>query len=76
MTELLEKVFIEAAKLPPEDQNALAAFLLHELVSERRWTQVFAQSQDALAKLADEALAEFTAGRTTPAEEACDLPRH
>jgi hypothetical protein len=39
---------------------------LQELEDERRWDRSFANSQDALARLADEALAEHHAGRTEP----------
>ncbi len=66
MTELLEKALREVAKLPPADQDALAAILLAELASEQRWDESFARSQDALAKLAEEALAEHRAGLTKP----------
>ena len=64
MTELLEKAFGEASKLPTDEQDKLAAWILEELVSERRWDAAFAKSSDALAKLADKALAEYRAGRT------------
>ena len=57
MTEL-ERAFAEASKLPPQEQAALAAWILQELASERRWEQAFAESADTLAELADEALAE------------------
>jgi len=60
MTKLLQKAFTEAAKLPSKDQDAFAQLILDELTSERRWTRAFAKSQDKLAKLADEALTEFT----------------
>lgn len=55
MTDLLQKAFAEASKLPPEEQEAIAQWLLQELESERRWDEAFAGSQDALAKLAAEA---------------------
>jgi hypothetical protein len=64
MTELLQKAFREAAKLSPEDQDALASLLLAELESERRWEKKFARSEDALVKLADEALRDDDAGHT------------
>lgn len=64
MTKLLEKAFNEASKLPQSDQDSLAQFLLAELESERRWNQVFAESQTELALLADEALGEFREGKT------------
>lgn len=64
MTELLEKAFREAAKLPPEAQDAIAALLLAELESERRWDDLFARSQKELTKLADDALRDDDAGET------------
>jgi len=33
---------------------------------ERRWDEAFARSQDLLARMAQEALQEYQAGRTTP----------
>jgi len=64
MTDLLEKALTEVAKLPASEQDALAAILLAELASERRWADSFARSQDALAELANEALNEYRAGLT------------
>jgi hypothetical protein len=66
MTQLLEKALNEIAKLPASDQDAVAAILLEELASEQRWSESFAKSQDSLAKLAEQALAEYAAGRTKP----------
>jgi hypothetical protein len=66
MTQLLQRAFAEASKLPDPEQDAFASLLLAELESERRWTQSFAASQNQLAKMADEALAEFEAGETLP----------
>jgi hypothetical protein len=64
MTKLLEEAFAEASKLPEQEQDALAAAILEELASERRWDQAFADSADLLAQLADQALAEHRAGKT------------
>ena len=64
MTKLLEKAFQEAAKLPVEEQDALACAVLEELASERRWDELFAGSSDLLGELAQEALEEHRAGRT------------
>jgi hypothetical protein len=64
MTNLLQKAFDEASKLPEAEQDALGRALLEELASERRWEELFAGSHDVLADLADEALAEHRAGRT------------
>ncbi len=66
MTKLLEKAFGEASKLSLQEQDALATWILEELASEARWDSLFANSSDALGKLADEALEEFRAGRTKP----------
>ena len=66
MTKLLEKAFEEAARLPDEEQDALAQALLAELAYERRWDDLFAGSTDVLGELAEEALAEHRAGRTKP----------
>ncbi len=64
MTELLEKAFAEASTLPAEEQDRFATWMLEELTSERRWAEAFANSGDVLERLADEALAEYRAGRT------------
>jgi hypothetical protein len=66
MTKRLEKALEQVAKLPASEQNAVAAILLEELASEERWAQSFAKSQEELAKLAEQALAEYNAGRTKP----------
>jgi hypothetical protein len=64
MNTRLEEASAQAAQLPPDEQEALAALLLDEIASERLWDQAFAQSQNQIAKLADEALTEFQEGRT------------
>lgn len=66
MTQLLERAYAEVARLPEADQDAIATLILEELEDERKWQTSFAQSQDALARLAEEALAEHRAGRTKP----------
>lgn len=62
MTQLLEKAFKEASKLPVVDQNALAKWVLEELEAEKKWELMFAESEDVLDKLADEALAVYRLG--------------
>lgn len=69
MTELLEKAFAEAAKLPQEAQDMLARMLLDDLAAEEKWDDAFAKSQDKLALLADEALAEYRDGKTKTLDE-------
>jgi hypothetical protein len=66
MTQLLDKALSEVAKLPASEQDAVAALVLEELASEKRWSLSFAKSQDLLAKLAEEALAEYASGQTKP----------
>ena len=66
MTDLLEKALDEVKKLPPSEQDAVAAILLQELAAEQRWSDSFANSQDVLEKLAQEALAQHRAGQTKP----------
>ncbi|PIX26514.1 MAG: hypothetical protein COZ69_00500 [Deltaproteobacteria bacterium CG_4_8_14_3_um_filter_45_9] len=66
MTKLLEKVFAEVSKLPEIEQNKVAKWLLDELASERRWEKAFAESEDVLSQLADEALEEHRQGKTKP----------
>jgi len=66
MTELLERAFQEASKLPDMQQNRIARWLLDELLSEKKWDSLFADSEDLLANLADEALKEHRAGKTKP----------
>ena len=69
MTKLLKEVLAKLSKLSPERQDELAAWLLAEMEDEARWAKSFAESQDALAKLADEALDEHRRGETRPLEE-------
>jgi len=64
MTNLLEQAIERISKLPEAEQDEIASALLDELESEEGWASRFAQSQDVLAGLADEALAEHRAGRT------------
>ena len=69
MTELLERAIQQVKQLPEEEQDAIAAVILEELQSEARWDAAFARSQEQLAQLAGEALAEYHAGKTR------ELPR-
>jgi hypothetical protein len=64
MTEALEKAFIQISKLPEEEQDTFAEWITQELESEKRWNQLFEQSQDILEMLADEALQDFRDGKT------------
>ncbi|MBK1642739.1 hypothetical protein CKO12_12835 [Chromatium okenii] len=66
MTQLLEQAFQEASKLPDIQQNMIARWLLDELSVEKKWDFLFAESEDFLAGLADEALQEYHTGKTKP----------
>lgn len=64
MTDQLARAFAAAERLPDDDQNALAAWILAEIQSERRWDEAFERSGDQLAALAGAALCEHDAGET------------
>ena len=66
MTTLLEQAFAEAASLPPDEQDALAAWIIEELRAGRRWQRNLEQSEVALGQLADEAIADYSTARTRP----------
>jgi len=66
MIKLLEKAIAEISKLPKQEQDTLATWILEELASEQRWGKAFGESRDQLAKLADEALDEHREGKTQP----------
>jgi hypothetical protein len=63
MSPLLEKAIEEIRKMPEEQQEVFTGFILAELEVERRWDELFEQSQDLLSELADEALKEHWAGK-------------
>jgi hypothetical protein len=67
MGKLLERAIEEAHKLDAAEQEAVGAWLLAEIESERRWNELFSKSPpEALERLAAEALEDHRAGRTTP----------
>ena len=66
MTNLLEQAFAKVARLPDDEQDLFARWLMDELESERRWSRSFETSPDQLADLAQEAIDEDLAGRTEP----------
>jgi len=66
MTQLLKRAFQEASKLPVAGQNALAKWLLQELKAEKKWEKMFADSEDVLDRLANEALRSHRKGKTKP----------
>ncbi len=66
MTRLLEEAFRKASELPETEQDTFAKWLLEELESEREWDRMFAESQDVLSRLADEAIEAHRKGETKP----------
>jgi hypothetical protein len=63
-TQLLERAFAEAAKLPIPQQDALATLVMEEMEAEKKWDDTFANSQHMLSKMAEQALAEHKNGET------------
>jgi hypothetical protein len=66
MTKVLEQAFGEASKLSESEQDAIGKWLLAEIRSEGEWDRSFSDSQDVLARLAQDALAEHRRGETEP----------
>ena len=64
MTKLLDKAFQEASKLPEMTQNALAKWLMEEMEDEKEWEAAFAETEDILERLADNALLSDKHGKT------------
>jgi hypothetical protein len=64
MTELLEQVITKLKTLPESEQDVIATMVLEELEDDMKWGKAFAHSEDILAKLAAEAMAEYRAGKT------------
>lgn len=65
MTRALDAVIAKLERLPAEEQDRIARWLLDELADEDLWARQFATSQEAMSKLAAEARADRAAGRTT-----------
>ena len=66
MTQLLEKAIARLQQLSPEEQDAMAQFILDELEDEQRWDEAFAHSQDALSRLAEEVRHDIQTGKVKP----------
>ena len=69
MTQALSTAVATAAQLPAEEQDALAAILLEEMESEERWSALFADSQNLLERMANEAIQDFQAGGVQPIDQ-------
>lgn len=66
MGKAMERAVAEVSKLPEAEQEIVAAWILAELESERRWDALFARSTDLLAEMAADAVREDEAGLTLP----------
>ena len=64
MTDLLQRAFAEASKLPADQQDRVAQWLLDELADEEQWDRRLSETTDALSRLAREALDEHRSGAT------------
>lgn len=66
MSALLEKAIDQARRLPSDQQDALAAIVPAEIDDETRWDNTFADSQDVLERMANQADEEDRRGWTKP----------
>jgi hypothetical protein len=72
VSKVLQQALTELTKLPETEQDAVGAWILAELESERKWDELFARSPDLLAEMAAEAIREDDAGLTEPLDpESC-----
>jgi hypothetical protein len=62
MNALLEKALAEVARLPEDEQEAIAALILDEIAADRGWDERFAKTQDQLGVLVRSARAEVARG--------------
>jgi hypothetical protein len=69
MTTALQDAFNQASALPDAQQEALAAIVLEEIAAEKKWQKAFEGSQDVLARMATEAVAEDERGETRDLDE-------
>jgi hypothetical protein len=68
MTTLLDQAIAELQKRPPAQQDAIASLIFAELEDEARWDAAFAQSQDALSRIAAKVRADIKAGKVRKIE--------
>jgi hypothetical protein len=66
MTRALQDAFDAAARLPDQQQDALAAAILEDLALEQQWEARLASKLGRLERLADEALADHAGDRSLP----------
>ncbi|MGB3788182.1 MAG: hypothetical protein WA949_09235 [Phormidesmis sp.] len=64
MTEPLKQAIEHPKSLDADKQDVIAALIMEELEDEAKWDTTFASSQNLLADLATEAMAEYNSGQT------------
>jgi hypothetical protein len=70
MTELLQQAIAQIQKLPPDQQDAIAARFLAELRDEQKWeTRFAATTDDQWDQMAAMVREEIAAGETVPLGE-------
>lgn len=70
MTELLQQAIAQIQKLPPDQQDAIAARFLEELQDEQKWeTRFAATTDDQWDQMAAMVRQEIVAGETIPLDE-------
>jgi hypothetical protein len=70
MTELLQQAIAQIQKLPPDQQDAIAARFLAELQDEQRWeTQFAATTDDQWDQMAAMVRQEIAKGETVQLDE-------
>jgi hypothetical protein len=70
MTELLQQATAQIQKLPPDQQDAIAARFLGELQDEKKWEARFAATtDDQWDQMAAMVRQEVAKGETTPLDE-------
>lgn len=62
----LDVAFAEAMKLPPDQQELFASFLLAELQDDSEWQRKFLAGSNRLSEMAKEARSEYDSGKTEP----------
>ena len=69
MTELLESALRKVAKLPKEEQDAIASQIIETLQDEAAWKERLARNPQKLRQLAEEARREHREGKTHALDE-------
>ncbi|MCI0439597.1 MAG: hypothetical protein L0177_10765 [Chloroflexi bacterium] len=70
MRELLQRAIAEIEKLPPEEQDAVAARILADLADEQGWTARFnATTDEEWDRMAEMVRREIASGDTIPLDD-------